>query len=100
MHAFLTEIFCYIDDFCKSFEGKNRVFILPNPNKKRRKPCHISLSEIMTIMILFHMSNYREFKYFYLNCVLKDLRHYFPQMLSYQRFVQLEEYALIPNFLR
>jgi Transposase DDE domain len=96
MFASLTEIFYYIDDFCNSFEEKNKAFILPNPNKKRQKPCRISLSEIMTIMILFNMSNYRTFKYFYLNCVLGDLREYFPHMVSYQRFVQLEEYALMP----
>jgi hypothetical protein len=90
MFAFLTEIFCYIDDFCNSFKEKNKAFILPNPNKKRQKPCIIDLSEIMTILILFHMSNYRTFKYFYLNCILKDLRSYFPEVVSYQRFVQLD----------
>ncbi len=97
MFAFLTEIFCYIDDFCNSFEEKNKKFFLPSPNKKKRhKACRISLAEIMTILILFHMSDYRTFKYFYLNCVLKDLRPYFPHPVSYQRFVQLMEYALMP----
>ena len=42
------------------------------------------------------MSDYRTFKYFYLNCVVKDLHPYFPYPVSYQRFVQLMEYALMP----
>jgi hypothetical protein len=96
MFTFLTEIFCHIDDFCNSFEQKSKNFILPNPNKKRQKPCRICLAEIMTILVLFHMSDYRTFKYFYLNCILKDLRSYFPNPVSYQRFVQLTEHALMP----
>ena len=96
MFTFLTDIFCHIDDFCNSFKERNRRFVLPNPNKKRQKPCRICLAEIMTILVLFHMSDHRTFKYFYLNCVLKDLRPYFPNPVSYQRFVQLTEHALMP----
>ncbi|RZI45785.1 hypothetical protein EDM53_04665 [Rickettsiales endosymbiont of Peranema trichophorum] len=46
--------------------------------------------------VLFHMSNYRTFKYFYIHYVLKDLRSCFPQAVSYERFVQLMEHALMP----
>ncbi|MDX1917398.1 MAG: hypothetical protein SFT68_05395, partial [Rickettsiaceae bacterium] len=53
-----------------------------------------SLSEIMTILVLFHMSHYRTFKGFYIGCVLGALRKYF--MVSYPRFVQLIEHALMP----
>lgn len=95
MFAFLTEIFCQIDDFCKQFEQAGKHW-LSGPDKKRNRPCSVSLSEIMTIMVLFHMSNYRTLKHFYLQCVLKDLRQYFPKAVSYQRFVQLEQYALLP----
>jgi hypothetical protein len=96
MFTLLTDIFCHIDDFCNSFEEKKQKFILANLNRKRRRPCRICLSEIMTVLVLFHMSDYRSFKYFYLNCVQKDLLSYFPNMVSYQRFVQLMEYALMP----
>ena len=96
MFASLTEIFCHIDDFCNNFDAKYQRFFISGPVKKRCKACMINLSEIMTIVVLFHMSDYRTFKYFYLNCVLKDLKHYFPRMVSYPRFVQLMEYALMP----
>ncbi len=96
MFAFLTEIFSQIDDFCNSFDSKYQHFFLNSPTKKRRKACALSLSEIMTIVILFHMSGYRTFKDFYLLCVCKDLKPYFPKTLSYSRFVQVIEYALMP----
>lgn len=96
MFPFLIEIFCVIDDFCKSFDAKYQHFFLNSPNKKRKKACSISLSEIMTIVILFHMSNYRTFKHFYLLCVCKDLKPCFPKTLSYSRFVQVMDHALMP----
>ena len=96
MYPFLTEIFCVIDDFCNSFDKKYQHFFLNSLNKKRKRACSISLSEIMTIVILFHMSGYRTFKDFYLLSVSKDLKTYFPKTLSYSRFVQLMEYALLP----
>jgi hypothetical protein len=96
MIAFLTDIFCHIDDFCNNFYNRPHFFLASNGNKKRKKPCSISISEIMTIVILFHMSGYRNFKDFYLLCVLKDLKAYFPKAVSYSRFVQLMEHALMP----
>jgi hypothetical protein len=96
MFVFLTEIFCQIDDFCNNFDVNFQHFFLTGPTKKRRKACAISLSEIMTIVILFHMSGYRTFKDFYLLCVCRELRPHFPKLLSYSRFVQVMEHALMP----
>ena len=50
----------------------------------------------MTIMILFHNSGYRCLKHFYLNEVCINLRHLFPQVVSYNRFVELEKEAVMP----
>jgi hypothetical protein len=96
MFASLTEIFCQIDDFCNLFDKKLKRFLLTNPNKKRQRACKLSLSEVMTVLILFHMSDYRTFKHFYFRCVLGDLKKYFPNCVSYSRFVQLTQYALLP----
>lgn len=96
MYPFLTEIFCVIDDFCKSFDAKYQHFFLHSPNKKRQKACSVSLSEIMTIVVIFHMSGYRTFKDFYLLCICRELNPYFPKVLSYSRFVQVMEHALMP----
>jgi hypothetical protein len=96
MIVLLEDIFCSIDDFCNSFDKKSHYFLAANSNKKRKKKCRISLSEIMTILVLFHMSGYRTFKDFYMGYVLQNLRKDFPNMVSYSRFVQLIEQVLMP----
>ncbi|EMF83749.1 hypothetical protein LEP1GSC188_4271 [Leptospira weilii serovar Topaz str. LT2116] len=45
-------------------------------------------------MVYFHLSNYREFKNFYLIEIKKNLKSEFPKAVSYNRFVEL-----IPNAL-
>ena len=50
----------------------------------------------MVIIILFHNSGYRCLKHFYLEYVSKHLRHLFPELVSYNRFVELEKDVAIP----
>ena len=50
----------------------------------------MSASEIMTIVVLFHLSHYRDFKNFYLGCVTHQLHTYFPRQLSYNRFIEIQ----------
>lgn len=92
----LEEIFCLIDDFCKYFEHQQKAKILPNPNRKRAKLCALSMSEIMTIMVLFHLSHYRTFKDFYRECLSISFKEEFPKLVSYNRFVELMPYAAMP----
>ena len=56
----------------------------------------MSKAEIMMIMILFHSSGYRCLKHFYLEQVCKHMRHLFPKVVSYNRFVELEREVAIP----
>ena len=53
----------------------------------------------MVIMILFHSSGYRCLKHFYLEKVCKHMRHLFPEVVSYNRFVELEREIAIPLIL-
>jgi hypothetical protein len=98
----LIEIFCSIDDFCKTFEEAMKACALPSATKKRHRPHLMSLSEIMTILILFQLSGYKTFKDFYVN----NIHHYhkkdFPHLLSYSRFIRLIPEAFMPllMFLR
>lgn len=93
----VLQIYCKIDDFCKG------IFVLLQKNlkicdgkKHRNKPCRLSLSEIMTIIVLFHLSNYRNFKHYYLCQICLVMRPAFPNLVSYNRFVELMRKALIP----
>lgn len=90
----ITEIFCDMDDFCKDFLKTQSPFLLPNPERIRDKLSQMSISEIMTIIVLFQMSHYRTFKHFYQQCILQDLRPLFPNALSYTRFVECQSHAL------
>ena len=47
-------------------------------------------------MILFHDSGYRCLKHFYFEKVCKHMCHLFPQVVSYNRFVELEREVAIP----
>nr|WP_143083559.1 hypothetical protein [Nitrosomonas communis] len=63
--------------------------------KRRRRRGALCLSEVMTIMVGFHLSGYRTFKHYYLNYVLKYHRPYFPGLVSCNRFVELLQGGLV-----
>lgn len=92
---YLTELFCHIDDFCKTFEPQYKKYLVQHGRKRNRKAC-ISLSEIMTIYVLFHLLRFRQFKYFYLCYIKPFYQDAFPKMPSYSRFVELYPAAIVP----
>ncbi|TVR12601.1 MAG: hypothetical protein EA391_15010 [Balneolaceae bacterium] len=53
----ITEIFCQVDTFCIHFFKALDPHIVGNPAKKKPKLC---VSEVITLMILFHHSGYRQ----------------------------------------
>ena len=53
-------------------------------------------SEIITILIYFHSFRQRDFKTYYTQFVQVHLREEFPNLVSYQRFVELTPSVLIP----
>ncbi len=91
-----VSIFCAIDDFCKLFEPHwQQVLLAAAPKQRDRKPS-LCLSEVLTIIVGFHLSGYRTFKGYYTQHVLPHPLHYFPKLVSYQRFVELMPGALLP----
>ena len=57
----------------------------------------LCLSDVMTIVIHFHPSGYRTFKGYFLRSVTAQLRLAFPRLVSYTRFVEMMQAALIPQ---
>ena len=93
----VTELFCMADDFCKFFDAMIKKYTLKSDNKRAyHRDSTMSKSEIMLIMILFHDSGYRYLKHFYVEKVCKHLRHLFPKVVSYNRFVELEKQVAVP----
>jgi hypothetical protein len=91
----LTELFCDVDDFCQRFEAQWQREQLGN-SKQRFRAGQLCLSEIMTILIHFHQSHYRNFKSYYTAHVQPHLGAEFPRLVSYERFVQLIPSILVP----
>jgi hypothetical protein len=73
-------------------------FQLPEETAKRtrNKPCELSDSEVITIMIAFHLGNFRNIKHFYIDYIQEHLKSEFPKTVSYNRFVELQQKALLP----
>lgn len=78
------------DDFCKFFDTMMAKYTLPSTTKRKyHRDSTMSKTEIMLILILFHASSYRCLKHFYQEKVCKYMRHFFPKVVSYNRFVEL-----------
>lgn len=90
----IIKIFCQVHDFWKEFQVEWEKKLLTC--KKRKKTSRLCMSEVMTIVILFHFSRYRTFKDYYHQQVLKQYRHYFPHLVSYNRFVELMQVCTVP----
>jgi len=93
----VIEIFCMADDFCKFFDAMMEKYTLKETKRRNyHRDGTLSKAEVMVIMILFHNSGYRCLKHFYLEHVSGHLRHLFPHLVSYNRFVELEKEVAIP----
>ncbi len=90
----ILPVFCDIDDFCLLFEPRWRQKLLET--RQRNRPSALCLSEVMTIITLFHASSYRHFKAYYTEHVMKHYAGAFPRLVSYNRFVELMPSALVP----
>lgn len=94
----LVELYCSIDDFWKDFNKQWEQHLISHNKSPRGPKAKMSIPEMMTISILFHQSNYRNFKHFYCNHVGVYLRKEFPKLISYSRFVYLLKSLFIPLF--
>ena len=94
----LTEIFYLVDEFCKEFEQIKQGHLLNQENgiKRRNRKFILSDSEVITILILFHLGQYRNLKHFYVGYVQKHLISEFPETVSYNRFVELQKKVILP----
>lgn len=91
----LTALFVDVDDFYQAFRADYEHHLLTDGTRQRRRETNLSLSEIMTILIMFQCSNYRTFKHFYLY-LLTHHRRDFPKLVHYGRFCKLMDRATLP----
>ncbi len=91
-----VELYCDVDDFCKVFIPQWQRQLLEDGTRTRQRDCRMSMSEIMTIIIGFHMSHHRNFKNYYLGYVKQFYKKAFPDLLSYTRFLAVMPRAIAP----
>lgn len=94
----ITEIFVKVDDFCNEFKHEYKKHALaPDASvKKRNRKATLCDSEIITILIAFHGGQFRNFKHFYLHFVCSELDDLFPEVVSYNRFIELSHRSALP----
>jgi hypothetical protein len=98
MDSKITEIFYLIDEFCKEFERTKEGHTLTEATaiKRRNRKFKMSDSEVITIVVLFHLKGYRCLKHFYIHHVQKHMQSDFPETVAYNRFVELQQKSLMP----
>lgn len=94
----LTKIFCEVDDFMMEFEGKYKSRLLEDGLKKSKYNSKLSMSEAISILIYYHNYGNRTFKDFYIKTVSTTLKSYFPNLVSYNRFIELIPTLVLPMF--
>lgn len=92
----LEDLFCSVDDFCQQFEPLWQQQLLSHGLARRNRSRSLCLSEIMTILIGFHQSAYRNFKAYYIEKVQLQWQSAFPGLVSYNRFVEWIPSSLLP----
>ena len=91
----IVALFYDLDKFAVEFEPLLLRHLVGDGKRRRNRPGRMHLSEVMTILVLFHDSDYRTFKHFYLRHVCQHLRGEFPRLVSYNRFVERVPRALV-----
>ena len=83
-----TALYCCLADFAETFEDWERHRLIPT-GRKRRREGKLSLGEMLFIMVLFHLSPFKDFKHFWVHGVEQKYRDCFGDLPSYGRFVAL-----------
>jgi hypothetical protein len=84
----LIEIFIAVDDFTNLFQQWLTSRSLA-PARLPTRQTELATSEILTILIYYHHSGYKNFQYYFQRLVEPLMKTYFPRLISYQRFIDL-----------
>ena len=93
-----TTLFVCLDDFCRLYESSVKAKAFPSL-KSRQRQGYLSLSEMLYIEILYHLSPYKNFKYFYVYEILNRRKQEFRRLPCYDRFVALKKQLFMPLVL-
>lgn len=88
-------IYYCLDEFCKIYQEWERNKLIETGRKRERRG-KLSLAEMLTIMVYFHSSHYKDFKNYYQKEIRIIHRNKFKELPCYERFVCLMPKLLLP----
>src|SRR4051812_49591615 len=91
----ITALYCCLDDFCTVFADWEAHRLLPSEQTRQRSG-KLSRAEMLFIVVLFHLSPYKNFKVFYLYGIGGQYRACFYELPHYDRFVGLMPPLFVP----
>ena len=91
----ITALYCCLDDFCQVFEDWEAHRLIPSAQTRQRAG-KLSRAEMLFIMVLFHLSAFKNFKMFYLYGIGCQYRACFGDLPHYDRFVSLMPRLFVP----
>jgi hypothetical protein len=96
----ITRIFVDVDDFVKDLDHFSMKKQLLGVDVARRdRKTSLTLSEMLTIYIGFHLSHHTNFKSYYKEFLSVHYKHLFPNLISYERFNQVQNRLFMPLML-
>ena len=98
----VTAIFVKVDDFCKKYHDRiaeTRKLAPDGPAKRRNRESQLCDSEVITILVCFHLGAHRTFKHYYEQIVTEYYKPLFPKLVSYNRFLEIQQKAAVPFML-
>lgn len=83
----ITTMFCFVYDFVKQLDENTASPKICGARSRGPKP-RMQLSEVVTILLFYHVSSYDCFKHYYCEKILREHQRDF-KLVSYQQFVKL-----------
>jgi len=94
MKKCITTLYSLVDDFCKIYQEWEKQKLIPS-EKQRERQGNLGLSELMTIVLFFYLSSYKDFKNYYLQYFYGDRKNLF-KLPTYSRIIQLWPRIITP----
>jgi len=91
----ILRCFVALNGFARLYKVWEREDLISSAPKRDRKG-KLCLGEMVFIMVLFHLSAYKDFKHFWLYGIEREYRSYFRELPSYRRFVALMPRLFMP----
>lgn len=94
MKKCIITLYSLIDDFCKLYTEWEKANLVPS-TKQRHREGQLSLSELMTVILFFYFSAYKDFKNYYMQYFCGERSNLF-RLPTYSRVISLWPKIMTP----